>query len=153
VQDFGRERALEATPRLDRSADDNKLRAALSRHARDFLTEQTGARADDFAPHANAVRRGDRRGRVEPIAERAHLVVKARVERQLPLDEERRDEHDARAAVSCEPAREIERVLRLLPLEQRHGDRPITDRPRPARQPPSAATEPPDVDAEPHRST
>ena len=37
------------------------------------------------------------------------------VERQLPLDHERRDEDDPGTAVGSEPAGEIERVLRLLP--------------------------------------
>jgi hypothetical protein len=67
------------------------------------------------------------------------------VERQLPLDEERRDEDDPRAAFRGEPAREIERVLRLLALEQRHDDRPVTDRTGPARKPPRAMVEDVDV--------
>ena len=151
-KDFAREGVLEAAPRLDRSADDDELGAALVRHARDLLAEQTGARADDLAPHADAVRRRDRRGRVEPVAQRAQLCVEACVERQLPLDEERRDEHDPRAALRGEPAREIERVLRLLPLEQRHDDRPIADRARPARKPPCAAMQEANV-GESHRTS
>ena len=45
-----------------------------------------------------------------------------RVERQLLVDEQRRDEDDARATVGGEPAREVERVLGLRPAEQRHDD-------------------------------
>ena len=147
-----RERAPEAAPRLDRSADDDELGAALVRDARDLLAEQTGARADDLAPHADAVRPRDRRGRVEPVAQRAQLFVEACVERQLPLDEERRDENDPRAAVGGEPAREIERVLRLLPLEQRHDDRPIADRAGPARKPPRSTMQDADV-GQSHRTS
>jgi hypothetical protein len=140
-----RERVLEATPRLDRRADDDELGAALIRHARDLLAQQAGARADDLAPGADAVRSRDGRGQVEPVAQRAQLVVEPRVERQLPLDEERCNENDPRAAVSGEPAGEIERVLRLLPLEQRHDNRPVADRARAARQPPSVVMEPAEV--------
>ena len=73
------------------------------------------------------------------------LRVEPGVERQLAVDDERRDEHDPCAAVGGEPAREIERVLRLLPREKRHDDRPIRDGLRPARQPPRAAIDGADV--------
>jgi hypothetical protein len=148
-----RERALEASPRVDRRADDDELSAALGRHAPDFLAEQTGACPDDLAPHADAVRRCDRCGRVEPFAQRAHLFVEARVERQLPLDKERRHENDPRAAVRGEPASEIERVLRLLSLEERYDDRPIADRTGPTRKPPRAAMHQSEVDGQSHRIT
>ncbi len=151
-----RERALEAASRLDRRADDDELRAALVRHARDLLAEEPRARPDDLAPRADAVRRRDRRGGVEPVTQRAQLSVEARVERQLALDEERRDEDDARAAVGGEPAPEVERVLGLLPLEQRHDDRPVTDRVGAAREPPRAAVEAApvrDEAAESHRTS
>jgi len=140
-----RERTLEAAPRLDRRTDDDELRPALVRDARDLVPEQTGASADDLAPHSDSVRRRDRRGGIEPVSECAQLVVEACVEGQLPIDEERRDENDPRAAVRGEPARESEGVLRLLPLEQRHDDRAVGDRPGPPRQPPRAAVEEPDV--------
>jgi hypothetical protein len=39
--------------------------------------------------------------------------IEVRVERQLLRHHQRRDEHDARAAVGSEPAREVERVLGL----------------------------------------
>jgi hypothetical protein len=136
-----RERALEAAPRLDRRADDDELGAALDRDARDLLAEEAGARADDLASHAHAIRRRDRRGRVEPPTQRTQLAVEPCVERQLPLDEERRDENDPRATLGGEPAREIERVLRLLLLEQRYDDRPIADRTGPARKPPRSTME------------
>ncbi len=148
-----RERVLEAAPRLDWRTDDDELGAALVRHTRDFISEQTRARPDDLAPPADAVRRRDRRGRVKPVAQHAQLLVEAGVERKLALDEERRDENDPRAAIGGEPAREIERVLRLLPLEQRHGDGPVGDGTCATRQPVGVATEPTDANAEPHRIT
>ena len=147
-----RERVLEAAPRLDRSADDDELGTALVRDARDLLTEQSGARADDLAPRTDAVRRRDGRGRVEPVAQRAQLSVETCVERQLSLDEERGDENDPRAAVRGEPAREIERVLRLLLLEQRHGDRPIADRTGPTCKPLGSTVQDADV-GQSHRTS
>jgi hypothetical protein len=133
-----REGTLEAAPRLDRSADDDELGAALVRDSRDLHAKQSGACADDLTPHADAIRRSDRRGGVEPLAQDAKLSVEARVEGQLALDEERSDENDPRMAIRGEPAREIECVLRLLPREQRHDDRAVTDRARATRQPPRA---------------
>jgi len=148
-----RERALEAAPRLDRRADDDELCSALGCHTGDLVAKQPGPSADDLAPRAHAVGRRHRSGRVQAVAQAAQLAVEIRVERQLPLDEERRDENDPRAAIGGQPAREVERVLRLLPLEERHDDRPVADRPRPARQPPRAAMDEPEVDPQSHLMT
>lgn len=147
-----RERAPEAASRLDRGADDDELGAALVRDARDLFTEQSGAHADDLAPHADAVRPRDRRGRTEPVAQSAQLVVEACVERQLALDEQRSDEHDPRMAVRGEPARELERVFRLLLFEQRHDDRAIAERARAAREPVGTAPEAVEIEAS-HRTS
>jgi hypothetical protein len=57
-----------------------------------------------------------------------------RGERELALDDERRDEDDPRAAVGGEPAGEVERVLRLLPVEQRHDDAAVGERTGRARE-------------------
>jgi hypothetical protein len=147
-----RERALETAPRFDRRADDDELGAALVRDARDFLPEEPRACADDLAPDADAVRRRDCCGRFEPTAQLAELVDEARVERQLPLDEERRDENDPRAAFGGEPAREVERVIRLFSFEQRHDDRPVADRPGATRKPARPAEMEVDV-GESHRTS
>lgn len=147
-----RERALETAPRLDRRADDDELGSALVRDPRDLLAKQTGARANDLAPHADAVRRRDRGRHVEPLTQRAQVAVEPRVERQLAIDEERRDEDDARVAVGGKPARQIERVLRFLLLEERHDDRAIADRACAAREHLGTATEEAKVGAS-HRTS
>jgi len=134
-----RERTPKAPPRLNRSANDDELGAALVRHAGDLLAEQPRARANDLAAHADAVRARHGRGGVEPAAQLAQLSVEPCVERQLPLDDERRDEDDPRAAFRGEPACEVERVIRLLPIEQRHDDRPIRDRTGATREPSRSA--------------
>ena len=65
---------------------------------------------------------------VEPLPKLAHLGVEVRVEGELPLDEQRRDEDDPGSALGGEAAGEVERVLRLLPAEQRHDDAPEAGR-------------------------
>jgi hypothetical protein len=114
--------------------------------------ERPHARPHDRAADADAVRLGDRGGRLEPPPQLRRLGAEVRIERQLSLDHERRHEHDARAAVSGEPAGEVERVLRLLALEERHDDAPVGDRPCSPREPARAAARTPDVRPS-HRSS
>jgi len=141
---------VEAAPRLDRRADDDELRMALRRDARDLVGEATRPRPHDLAAHRDAVRARHRRRGLEPLLEARKRHVEVRVQRQLALEHGRRDENDPRAAVGREPAGEIERVLGLLPVEQGHDDAAIGDRARPAREAPGAAMEQVEVVA-PHR--
>jgi hypothetical protein len=120
--------------------------------SRDFFAEASGAGADDLSPHGNAVGGRERRGRFEALLEPYELSVEMRVERQFALEDRGGHQDDPSAAVGCEPAREVERVLGLLLVEQRHDDAAVGDRPRPAREMPGAAVEHPDV-REPHRSS
>jgi len=120
--------------------------------SRGVLAEASRPRAHDLPPHGDAVRGRHRGRRLEPLLELGEPAVHVRVERQLALDDQWSHEHDAGAPVGCETAGEIERVLGLLPVEQRHRDAPIGDRARPAREVPGAAVEDPDV-GELHRSS
>ena len=132
---------MEAAARLDRRADDDELGAALGRDARDLLSERSGPRANDLPPHRDAVGVRDRGRRVEPLLQSHELTVEVRIQRQLALEDRRRNEDDARPAVGREPASEVERMLGLLPVEQRHHDRAIRDRARPASEAPRAMME------------
>jgi hypothetical protein len=132
---------MEAAARLDRRSDDDEFRAALGRYAGDLLAEAPGACADHFSPDADAVRAGHRSRGIEPLFEAHELPVEVRIDRQLALQYGRRDENDSGAAIGREPASEVEGVLRLLPVEQRHHDAPIGDRSRPAGEPPRAKVE------------
>ena len=125
---------MEAAPRLDRRSDDDEFRPALGRDVRDLLAEAPGARADDLLPDRDTVRARDRGRRREPLLQASESAVHVRIERQLALDHQRRDEDDARPAVCSQPASEIESVIRLLPIEQRHDDAPVGDGARPACQ-------------------
>jgi hypothetical protein len=108
---------MEAPPRLDRRADDDELRAAFSGDAGDVLTEAPRPRADDFGLYGDAVGGRHRGRRLEPLLEAGESSVHVRIQRQLTLDHERRHQDDPSAALSGEPARKIERVLRLLAVE------------------------------------
>jgi hypothetical protein len=141
---------VEAAPRLDRHADDDELRMALRRDTRDLVGEAPGPRPHDLATHRDAVGGRDRRRGLEPLLEARERPVEVRVQRQLALEHGRRDEHDPRAAVGREATGEVEGVLGLLPVEQRHDDAAIGDRARPTREAPGAAMEQVEVGA-PHR--
>ena len=143
---------MEPPPRLHGSADDEELGSVLGCHAGHVVSEAAGPRAHDLLPHADAVRDGHGGRRLEPFLQVGKPAVHVRVERQLALDDERSHEDDARAAVGGEPAGEIERVLRLLLVEQRHDDAAIGDRARPARKAPGAVMQEAYV-REPHRSS
>jgi len=96
----------------------------------EVVPERAFTRADDPPPDADPVRVGDRRRMVERRLQRAELGVEVRVQRQLLRDDERRDEDDPSTAISCKTAGEIERVLGLVPAEQRHDDAAVPDRVR-----------------------
>lgn len=144
---------MEAAARLDRRSDDDELGAVVGRDPRGVLAEAAGARPDDPPPHADSVGLRDRGRSVEPPPQLGELTVELRVQRQLAGDDERRHEHDARAAVGGEPAGEVERVLRLLSVEERHDDAAVRDRAGPAGEPPRPVAEEADVETDPHRSS
>ena len=68
-----------------------------------------------------------------------------RVDRELALEDCRSHEDDPGPTVGSEAAGEVERMLRLLPIEQRHDDGAIGDRPRPACEAPGTVTQDVDV--------
>jgi hypothetical protein len=136
---------MEAAARLDRRSHDDKLGAPLRRDPRHLLAEAAGTRADDLPPFAHAVGGRDRGRALEPLLEVGEPLVHVRVQRQLALDDERPDEDDAGAAIGGEPAGEVERMLGLLPVEQRHDDAAVGDRAGPAREAAGTAMERPDV--------
>jgi hypothetical protein len=140
-----RKRAAEAPARLDRRSDDDELGATLGGDARDGLAEASRPRADDLAAHADPVRARDRGRRLEPLLQLGERAVEVGVQRQLPFEDGRGHEHDSRPAVGGEPAGKVERVLRLLPLEQRDDDGAVRDRLRPEREATGAPVQPPDV--------
>ncbi len=118
--------------------------------APDVVTEAPRPRADDLQPDADAVRAGDRSRLLEPFLEAHELPVEVCVDRQLTLEDGRRDEDDPRAAICGEAAREVEGMLGLLAVEQRHDDAAIRDRARPTLEATCPPTEDPEI-RHPHR--
>src|SRR5262249_30791469 len=144
-ENVARKRTVKTAPRLDRRADDDEFGAPLCRDAPYLLAEASGPRADDLASHCDVVRVRDRGCRLEPLLEAPERAVHVCIERQLALDDQGRDQDDARSAVCRQPAREIESVIRLRPIEQRHDDAPIGNRARPTGETTRAAGEDADV--------
>ena len=132
---------MEAAPRLDRRAHDDELRATLLRDTRDVLAQAPRPRANDLPPDRDAVGARHRGCGLEPLLQAGDRAVHVCVQRQLALDDERRDEQDPGAAIGSEPAGKVERVLGLLPVEERDDDAPVGDRARPAREAPGTAVE------------
>jgi hypothetical protein len=144
-EDVAGERATEAAPRGHGRADDDELGPMLGGDACDLLAEASGPRSHELSPDADAIRRCDRGRGLEPLLQLGEPAVHVRVERQLALDDERCDEQHTRAAIGREAAREIESMLGLLPVEQRHDDAAIRDRARPASEAPRPPTEDPEI--------
>ncbi|HEY3577077.1 MAG TPA: hypothetical protein VGK68_03655 [Gaiellaceae bacterium] len=145
MEHVARERAVEAAPGLHRRTDDDELCAALRDHASNFFAEASRPRADYLAPDVHTVGVRNRGCGVQPLLEIRELPVEVRVDRQLALEDGRRDEDDSSTAIGRKPAGEVDRMLRLLPVEERHHDRPVGDRARPAREASCAPVEPSDV--------
>jgi hypothetical protein len=151
-ENLGWERAMESAPRLDGRTDDQELRSTLRRDARDFIAEAPRPRTDDLPPHTDAVGGRDGGGQIEPLPDAHELSVEVRVERQLALKHGGCDEDDSGAAVGGEPAREVDRMLRLGVVEQWDDDGAVRDRPGPAREAARATMERSDV-GKSHRSS
>ena len=128
------ERAMESPPRLHGRPHHQELRPPLGGHAGHFLSDAARARADDLAAHPEAVGAGHRGRRLEPLSNAHELPVEVCIERQLALQDGRGDENDSGAAIGCEPAGEVDRVLGLGVVEQGDDDRAVRDRTRPARE-------------------
>jgi hypothetical protein len=136
---------MEAAPRLDRRTDDDELSASLGSDPGDVLAETPRPHSDDLAAHGDAVRACHGGSGLHSLLQAGEHAVHVRVQRQLALDDERRDEDDAGAAIRRKATGEIEGVLGLLAVEQWHDDAPVRDRARPVREPPRPAPYQPDV--------
>jgi len=124
----------------------------VARHLGDLAAEPANPGADEPASRPEAVRLRDRGGVVEPLPELADLLAEVGVQRQLPLDEQRRHQDDAGTAIGGEAAREVERVLGLLLPEQRDDDAAIGDGRRPPDQAAQATLHSAEIET-PHRSS
>jgi hypothetical protein len=142
-EDVAGEGATEAAPRLDRRADDDELRPVLGGDASDVLAEAPRTGAHELSADADAVRARHLGGGFEPLLQAHQLPVEVRIDRELLLEDGRRDEDDSSSAIGGKAAGEVDCVRGLLPVEQRHDDAPVGDRPAPAPEAARPATERP----------
>ena len=142
---------MEATPGFDGSADDHELRAVVVGHLGELDAEGALTGAHDLPAHSDAVGLRDRGRVIELFLQLVDLAPEVRVQRELLIDDEGRDEDDARTAVRCEAAGEIDSMLRLGPAEERNDDVPVADGRRSPRQPPEAPAGDPETCGQLHR--
>jgi hypothetical protein len=127
---------VEATAGLDGSADDHELRAVVVGHLGELDAEGALAGTHDLPPHSDAVGLRDRCRVTELLLQLVELASEVRVQRELLIDDEGRDEDDARTAVRREAAGEVESVLGLCAAEERNDDVPVAHGCRSARETP-----------------
>ncbi len=102
--------------RIDRRSDDDQRRAYILGNLGETAPQLTVPRAHEPV-RADPIAFDERALTVELRPKRRLLVVELRIERKLGLDEQRRDEEDARASIGRELAGEVERVTGLLGVE------------------------------------
>jgi hypothetical protein len=110
------------------------------------------ARPDDAPPRADSVRLGDRGGPVERRAQLRGLLAEVRIEPQLLRHDEGSHEDDVSPAVGREAAGDVERMLGLVPPDERHDDAAVANGRGPAGEPVGAAAGGAEV-RPPHRMT
>jgi hypothetical protein len=80
----------------------------------------------DLSVCADPIALGKRPLAVQLDTENLFLTVEVSIERQLPVDEERRQQEDACTTIGGEPASQVERVAGVLLVEQRDDDHPVS---------------------------
>lgn len=109
----------EASLRLDGGSDNDEGGANVFGGRGDGASQLAGPSAHDLPVRADAVTLGKRPLAAELDTEHLLLAMEMGIERQLPLDEERREQENARATIGGEPARQVQRVPGVLLVEQR----------------------------------
>jgi len=107
----------EASLGLDGGSDHDERGAYVLGGVGDGASELPGPCAHDLPVRADAVALGKRPLAAELDTERRFLTVEVSIERQLPVDKERRQQEDARATVGGKPAGQVQRVTGVLLVE------------------------------------
>lgn len=94
----------EASLRLDGGSEHDERGAYVLGGVRDGTSELAGSRTDDLSVRADPVELGKRPLAAELDTERRLLTVEMSIQRQLPVDEERRQQEDPRATIGGKPA-------------------------------------------------
>jgi hypothetical protein len=120
--DIAREGSTKIAPRLNHRAQNDKRRADLLGHLRDGSADLAVPRPHDLSARAYPVALDKRTLCVKLGSKLGLFRFEMRIEWQLPLDE-KRGKHEYLRAVAGEPAGELQRMRRLLRLEQWNNDR------------------------------
>ena len=107
----------EAPLGLDGGSDHDEGGAYVLGGVGDGASELAGPCAHDLSVRADAIALGKRPLAAELDTERRFLTVEVSIERQLPVDEERRQQEDARATIGGQPAGQVQRVTGVLLVE------------------------------------
>ncbi len=114
-----------AALRIDGGPDNDQRGAYVVGSFGNGAAELTVSSAHDTSVRADSVALRNSALACEFGTEYGLFILKVSVERQLQLDEERREHENARATLRCEPAGQIECVTCVLGLEHRNNDHPI----------------------------
>jgi hypothetical protein len=116
----------EAPLRLDGSSDHDEGGAYVIGGFGDGTSQLAGPCAHDLAVRADPVTLGKRPLAAELDTEHPLLAVEMSIERKLPVDEERRQQENARATIGGEPAGQVKRMPVVLLVEQRDDDHSVS---------------------------
>jgi hypothetical protein len=116
----------EASLRLDGGSDHDERGSHVLRGVGDRASELTGPRSHDLSVRPDPVALGQRALATQLDTKNLFLTREVSIERQLPVDEERRQQEDACTALAGEPASEVQRMPGVLLVEQWDDDHPVS---------------------------
>jgi len=116
----------EAPLRLDGGSDHDEGGAYVFSGVGNGASKLAGPGAHDLPVRADPVTLGKRPIAAELDTEGGFFTVEVSIERQLPVDEERRQQEDASPTIGGEPAGQVQRMPGVLLVEQRNDDHPVS---------------------------
>src|SRR6266700_5868956 len=114
----------ETALRLDGGAEHDEGGAHVLGGVRDGASELAGPRAHDLSARADPIAFGERPLAAQLDTKNPFLTVEVSIERQLPVDEERRQQEDPCTTIGGKPASQVQRMAGVLLIEQRDDDHP-----------------------------
>ena len=115
----------EAPLRLDGGSEHDERGAYVLGGIGDGASELARPGAHDLSMRADPVALGERPLAAQLDTQCAFLTVEVSIEGQLPVDEERRQQEDARPTVGGKPAGEVQCMAGVLLVEQRNDDHAV----------------------------
>ena len=110
--------------RLDAGPDHDERGVCALGGVGDGASKLAGTRSHDLSVRADPIALGQCPLAAELDPEHLLLGLEVRIEGQLPVDEERRQQEDVRAPIGGKPAGQVQRMPGVLLVEQRDDDHP-----------------------------